>query len=48
MIEAIGHEVVRLERVRYAGLTTEGVRRGKWRRLSDAEVRRLRRLVGLK
>ncbi len=48
MIEAIGHEVVRLERVRYGGLTTEGVRRGKWRRLSPIEVRRLRRIVGLK
>ncbi|GIV61297.1 MAG: pseudouridine synthase [Rhodothermaceae bacterium] len=48
MFEALGHEVVQLERVAYAGLTTAGVRRGKWRRLQDAEVRRLRRSVGLK
>ncbi|HYE57478.1 MAG TPA: pseudouridine synthase, partial [Rhodothermales bacterium] len=48
MMEAIGHEVVFLERVRYADLTTAGVRRGKWRRLSPGEVKRLRRLVGLK
>lgn len=47
MIEAIGHEVVDLERVRYADLTFEGVRRGKWRRLSPVEVKRLRRLVRL-
>ncbi len=48
MVEAIGHEVERLERVNYAGLTTEGVRRGKWRRLEDYEIRRLRRQVKLK
>ncbi|MEM1127384.1 MAG: pseudouridine synthase [Bacteroidota bacterium] len=48
MLEALGHDVERLERVGYAGLTVEGVRRGRWRRLSSAEVKRLRRLVGLK
>lgn len=48
MLEALGHEVVRLERVRYAGLTTEGVRRGHWRRLLPHEVERLRRQVKLK
>lgn len=47
MLEALGHEIVSLERVNYAGLTTTGVRLGKWRRLSDQEVRRLRRLVRL-
>ena len=47
MVEAIGHEVVELERVRYAGLTFDGVRRGKWRRLTAVEVKRLRRLVRL-
>ena len=48
MLEAIGHEVARLERVRYAGLTTKDVRIGKWRRLDSVEVRRLRRLVKLR
>jgi 23S rRNA pseudouridine2605 synthase len=48
MFEALGHDITHLERVQYAGLTTEGVRRGKWRRLSDKEVRRLRRMVKLK
>lgn len=48
MLEAIGHDVVRLERVGYAGLDTRGVRRGKWRLLLPHEVGRLRRLVRLK
>ncbi len=48
MIEAIGHEVQRLERVRYAGLTTANLRPSKWRRLTSAEIRRLRRIVKLK
>ncbi len=47
MLAALGHDVVDLERVNYAGLTVEGVRRGRWRRLSDHEVRRLRRQVSL-
>lgn len=47
MFERLGHEVEQLERVNYAGLTVEGVRRGKWRRLEPFEVRRLRRLVKL-
>ena len=48
MMEALGHTVVQLERVRYAGLTTAGVRRGKWRKLTEREVKQLRRLVKLK
>ena len=48
MMERLGHEVVALERVSYAGLTTEGIRRGRWRELHPHEVRRLRRLVRLK
>jgi len=48
MMEALGHDVVHLERINYAGLTAEGVRRGKWRRLTEHEVRALRRKVRLK
>ena len=48
MFEALGHEVVTLTRVRYAGLTAQGVRPGKWRRLEGQEVRRLLRQVKLK
>ena len=48
MMEALGHEVAHLERVRYAGLTTEGLRRGKWRRLTPHEVKALRRRLKLR
>lgn len=47
MIEAIDNMVTQLERVRYAGLTTRGVRKGKWRRLSRKEVSSLYRQVKL-
>jgi 23S rRNA pseudouridine2605 synthase len=48
MFEALGHRVVDLERVQYAGLTTRGVRSGHWRRLTEREVTRLYKLVKLK
>ncbi|MEM6335270.1 MAG: pseudouridine synthase [Bacteroidota bacterium] len=48
MMEALGHEVRELERVGYAGMTAKNLRRGKWRRLDEREVRKLRRQVGLK
>ena len=47
MIEAIGHEAVSLDRIRFGGLDLHGLRRGKWRRLRPDEVRSLRRLVRL-
>ena len=45
MFAALSHDVVALERVSYAGLTTKGVRRGRWRHLRPHEINRLRRLV---
>ncbi|MEP0545799.1 MAG: pseudouridine synthase [Rhodothermales bacterium] len=48
MMEALGYDVHRLDRVQYAGLTVDKVRRGQWRRLTPSEVNRLRRSVGLK
>jgi 23S rRNA pseudouridine2605 synthase len=45
MLDAVGHPARRLERVTYAGLTTEGLRRGEWRELAPAEVEGLRRLT---
>ena len=48
MFEALGHKILSLERVAYANLGTDGVRRSKWRRLNAREIRRLRRLVHLK
>lgn len=47
MFEALGHEIAALERVNYAGLTVEGVRPGKWRRLQEHEIRQLHRQVKL-
>lgn len=47
MAEAVGHQVAKLERVRYAGLDTEGLRPGKWRHLTPAEVKGLHDACGL-
>ena len=47
MVEALDNEVAQLDRVRYAGLTTKGIRKGKWRRLSRKEVSTLYRHVKL-
>ncbi|MEM6325678.1 MAG: pseudouridine synthase [Bacteroidota bacterium] len=48
MMEALGHEVLALDRVGYAGLDLRGLRRGRWRRLHDHEINALRRSVKLK
>ena len=48
MIEALGTRVEALERIAYAGLTLDGLRRGKWRKLHPHEVNALRRRVKLK
>jgi len=45
MFEKVGNEVTRLERVKYAGLTTAGIRSGKWRRLTSREISRLYKSV---
>ncbi len=47
MFEKLGHDVKRLERIRYAGLTTTGIRSGKWRMLNKNEILRLYKLVDL-
>jgi 23S rRNA pseudouridine2605 synthase len=38
IFEHCGYEVVKLDRVLYAGLTKRGLSRGKWRHLKPAEV----------
>jgi 23S rRNA pseudouridine2605 synthase len=43
MLEAVGHQVRRLHRSRYAGLTVEGLVPGEWRELRDDEVAALLR-----
>ncbi|MCB0764414.1 MAG: rRNA pseudouridine synthase [Flavobacteriales bacterium] len=38
MFEALGYEVVKLDRVMFAGLTKKDLPRGKWRHLTEKEV----------
>lgn len=42
MFEALGYEVVKLDRVYFAGLTKQGLRRGFWRYLTPREVSALK------
>jgi 23S rRNA pseudouridine2605 synthase len=42
MCEAVGHPVERLTRIRFGPLSLDGLAPGAWRRLSGAEVERLR------
>ncbi len=44
MVEAVGHRVLELERVAFGPLGLRGLEPGKSRRLTKAEVERLRRL----
>jgi 23S rRNA pseudouridine2605 synthase len=45
MLAAVGHPVLRLHRVAYAGLTVDGLEAGHWRELETPEVEHLRRAV---
>ena len=47
MFEKLGHEVKRLERIRYAGMTSTGIRPGKWRMMKEKEIFRLYKSVDL-
>ena len=42
MVEAVGHQVVRLKRVQYGTVTLGNLQRGQWRELSPEEVASLR------
>ena len=42
MIDAIGHQVVRLKRVRFGPVILGDLPSGMWRKLTDAEIRKLR------
>lgn len=45
MFEKLGYSIRQLERVGFAGLTTQGVARGKWRFLQQSEVQYLKSLT---
>jgi 23S rRNA pseudouridine2605 synthase len=47
MLEAVGHPVVSLKRIRFGPLTLDGLKQGQWRRLTAAEVDELKRSAGL-
>jgi 23S rRNA pseudouridine2605 synthase len=47
MLEALGHSIKQLDRVKYAGLTQGNLERGEWRRLNQQEISMLRSLVSL-
>ncbi len=42
MFEHLGYKVMKLDRVYFAGLTKQGIPRGKWRYLSQKEITRLK------
>ncbi len=46
MFESVGHKVVELKRVKYAGLTLGRLKAGHWRELTKEEVKMLRELHG--
>lgn len=47
MCRAVGHPVLELRRVEFAGLGVKSLKKGAWRLLEQGEVRRLRKRVGL-
>lgn len=47
MVEHMGAEVIKLKRIRYAGLNEKGLRVGRWRYLKQKEINDLRKLVKL-
>ncbi|MEG2158011.1 MAG: pseudouridine synthase, partial [Bacteroidaceae bacterium] len=42
MFESLGHKVIKLDRVYFAGLTKKNLSRGEWRHLTEQEVNMLR------
>ena len=44
MFESMGYDVVKLDRVLFAGLTKKELQRGHWRHLTDKEVTLLKRV----
>ncbi len=42
IFESLGYKVVRLERINYAGISSDGLKRGEWRFLNDEEVKYLK------
>lgn len=47
LLEAVGHPVEKLERIRFGPLTCEGMKPREWRHLTDEEIDALKRAAGL-
>jgi len=47
LCKAIGHPVIKLVRLSFAGIDSSGLSVGQWRYLTEQEIDSLRRLVGL-
>jgi pseudouridine synthase len=47
MCQTMGHRVKHLRRIDFAGITVDGLQSGAWRDLTEEEVQRLKRFVGL-
>jgi len=47
LFKALGYNVRKLDRVGYAGLSTRGLARGAWRRLTNAEIKRLKTVAAM-
>ncbi|MEN3037801.1 MAG: pseudouridine synthase [Candidatus Kryptonium sp.] len=47
MFERLGYKVKKLHRVSFGGITVSGMKRGEWRYLTEKEIKKLKRLVGL-
>ena len=47
MFEAMKYDVKKLDRISFAGITTTGLSRGKWRKLNSREIEHLKKITGL-
>jgi pseudouridine synthase len=47
MCQMLGFRVTELRRTKFAHLTTRGLKRGEWRYLTEREIVRLKKMVGL-
>jgi 23S rRNA pseudouridine2605 synthase len=45
MFETLGYEIMKLHRISFGGVTAGGVARGKWRFLTDSEIKKLKVLA---
>ncbi len=47
MFERLGYKVRKLHKVSFGGITVSGMKRAEWRYLTEKEIKKLKKLVGL-